>query len=152
MMYVCSKCGEVFSNDEIVVEKSEVGEYWGQPCYEEFGFSPCCHCEFEKAIKCAICGEWHREQDLWNGICENCIHEYDKDFDTVYKWSKESEDEDKVYLNSLLASILTTSEIEEILVNYIKDFKKSYDCSKYIECDKEWFSAMIANSRGGEEV
>lgn len=48
MKYKCCKCGNIFDEDEIKIVYESRGEFWGFPCTEEMGYSPCCNEDFEE--------------------------------------------------------------------------------------------------------
>ena len=76
-MYICSKCGEVF--DELLREEE-------RPCSdfpetETWYYCPKCHSDdYEEAVKCLICDEWHKESECDEGVCEECIKNTMKQF------------------------------------------------------------------------
>lgn len=67
-MYICVECGRI----------TEDYSSWTEPHGE--GMCGCSRCggEVEEARECVICGEYHLEEDLTNGICESCC---EKQFD-----------------------------------------------------------------------
>lgn len=44
--YICLECGEIFEEPDTYTEC--VGEYWGQPAYEDFADCPYCHGGFKE--------------------------------------------------------------------------------------------------------
>lgn len=75
-MYICLKCGEVF--DEPDIEKEyPVPEF---PEYEEWTVCPWCGGDYEEAVKCLICDEWHKESECEDGVCKECIKNTMKHF------------------------------------------------------------------------
>lgn len=42
-MLICDNCSNIFTEDETVIVKEEVGEFWGTPAYEEWSACPYCH-------------------------------------------------------------------------------------------------------------
>lgn len=69
-MYICNGCGQTF--EEFDTDMEDRGEYLGTPCTEEVVFSPCCADDFEEAKECSCCGEFFKEEELTNSICEDC--------------------------------------------------------------------------------
>lgn len=140
-MYKCTECGHIFEDSE--------REFWHESRGECFGFSasekcggecPVCGGEAAEAKECLECGFEHFDDEMFSGICEDCINGYRKDFKTCYKIAKEGEDNEAVFLNALLTTIFTTSDIEQILLDFLEKNNPDVDCIKYIERDKEWFA------------
>ena len=80
MKYICTECGKVFDEDDVIYEEEYRGEYWGVPAYETESYSPCCHepiddfdptCEycqfFTKDCRCSYKGIETEKND----ICED---------------------------------------------------------------------------------
>lgn len=62
-MYICEECGEVF----------EVPINWVEPHGEELSGCPYCKGAYVEVIECSLCGDYHRDEDLYDGICIECI-------------------------------------------------------------------------------
>ena len=80
-MYICTKCNHVFEEGEAKVIHENHGSCFGFPAVESFSVCPICEGEYEEAVKCSICEEYHLEEDLTNGICDYCLDnevDYDK--------------------------------------------------------------------------
>ena len=102
---------------------------------------PLCKGDYEETVKCSICGSEHLEDELNGGVCDECIDEYRKDFQTCYEVSfGETED---IKINALLASLFDVSDIEQILKEYIRDKWQDVDCSQFIDEDKSWFGERL---------
>lgn len=75
--FICEKCGEVFSE----CGTHEQSHPYGMGSATEY--LPCCpNCEsedFEEAVKCKICGEWHIEGEF-DDVCDNCAKDIMKRF------------------------------------------------------------------------
>lgn len=67
-MYICVECGRIM----------EDYSSWTEPHGENMCGCYRCGGEVEEAQECAICGEYHLEEDLINGICKTC---YEEQFD-----------------------------------------------------------------------
>ena len=141
MAYICLACGHIFEEGEEAHWKEECGEYWGTPCYEEYTGCPICKGNYEEAVKCEICGSEHLQRELNGGVCDECIDEYRKDFDTCYKIS--FGETKTIEINSLLASLFDVLDIEQILKEYIRDKWKDVSCDKFIDSDKYWFGEKL---------
>ena len=145
MAYKCLECGHIFEEGEQV----EWEETHGLSCppYEIWTGCPICKGGYEETKKCKICDRDFLEDELYDGcICDECIEEYSKDFDTCYKIADTEKEEVKI--NALLASMFDAAEIEQILYEWAKkpffaeQIKK--DCSSFIEQDKEWFAERLS--------
>ena len=141
MAYKCLRCGNIF--DEGEQARWEEHHPYGMGCAAE-GFSGCpiCKGDYEKTKQCKICGGEFLEDELLGGcVCEECIEEYSKDFDTCYQISANEKEEIKI--NALLVSLLDVDEIETILYHYLKT-KRDIDCSNFINEDKDWFADKLS--------
>ena len=142
MSYKCLDCGHIFEYGEEAVWSEFRGECFGVESYEKMDGCPLCRGDYEETVKCSICGSEHLEDELNGGVCDECIDEYRKDFQTCYEVSfGETED---IKINALLASLFDVSDIEQILKEYIRDRWQDVDCSQFIDEDKSWFGERIA--------
>jgi hypothetical protein len=137
----CIECGHIFDDCELARWEEDRGEFWGVRCTETMIGCPICHGEYEETTPCEICGSEHLDDELFGGVCEECIDEYRKDFDSCYEISLGEKEEIKI--NSLLASLFEPSDIEAILIKHIKTNCPDIDCSKYIDNDISWFGEQI---------
>jgi hypothetical protein len=134
-MLKCERCSAIFDESELRCVFDPVGECGDRTAYVERGLCPeCGNDEYEEAFECAVCGEYFTTDELAGNICRECLHKYDRDFETCREaslgWSE------KVEINALLASLFTPSDIEDILFDYIRTKKPDINCAKFIdECD-----------------
>ena len=143
MKYRCYACGHVFEDGEQARWSESRGEFCGAYCAEEMSGCPVCRSKYYGEItKCAICGEEHSEDELNGGVCDECINARRKDFTMCYRVSMMQSE--KIYINSLLASLFEPCDIEQILKEYIRDRWKDVDCSPFIDEDKSWFGERLA--------
>ncbi len=84
-MYICTQCNHIFEEGEQKVITENQGECFGYPTFESYTVCPICEGEYEEAVKCSICEEYHLEEDLTNGICDDCL-EKEVDYDKVLKF------------------------------------------------------------------
>lgn len=148
-MYKCIECGHVFDEEDVAEWEEARGEYWGTPCSEKMSGCPVCHGAYEKVSRCEICGKPCIEDELNYGICDDCIDSYKFNFDKCYELSiGESE---TVEINALIASILDPSDINQILVEYIRKNLPDIDCINFINYDRSWFAEKISkeNNKNG---
>lgn len=140
-MYKCLDCGHIFEEGEESKWSESRGEFWGEPCTEEMSGCPLCDGDYEEAFTCEICGSEYTEDELFGGVCENCINDYRKGFDVCYKIA--SSEKKEIKINALLASLFCDSDIEDILVEHIKERMPDVDCSRYIDEDISWFGEQL---------
>ena len=143
MAFKCLECGHIFEDGEQATWREYMGECHGSPAYDEFCGCPLCKGDFEETKQCKICGGEFLEDELNGGcVCDECIEEYSKDFDTCYKISANEKEEIKI--NALLASLFDVDEIEAILYQQLESVKDNIDCSAFINEDKHWFAEKLA--------
>lgn len=141
MAFKCLECGHIFEEGEEACWNESRGEFWGTPCSEEVSGCPSCGGDYEETTPCEICGSEHLDDELFGGVCEECIDEYRKDFDSCYEISLG--EKEKIEINSLLAYLFEPSDIEAILIKHIKTNCPDIDCSEYIDNDISWFGEQI---------
>lgn len=141
MAYRCLNCGHIFEEGEQARWSESRGEYWGTPCSEEMSGCPLCKGDYGKTVKCAVCGSEHLEDELFGGVCGECIDEYRKDFNSCYEISKG--EKQSIEINSLLASLFDAGDIEQILKEYVIEKCKDVDCTPFIDENIEWFVEKI---------
>ena len=73
MMYRCISCGNLFEEGEQAVwHENYCAEIGG----ETFDGCPVCKGDYEEVYQCKKCGDWHTEDELYDGWCEKCLREY----------------------------------------------------------------------------
>ena len=97
-MYICTQCNHIFEEGEAKTIKENQGECFGFPTYESFSVCPMCEGEYEEAVKCLICQEYHLEEDLTNGICDECLGK-EVDYDKVLEFLTKTEQLDYFVFN-----------------------------------------------------
>lgn len=90
-MYICTQCNHIFEEGEQKVIKENQSECFGFPAYESYTVCPMCEGEYEEAVRCSICDEYHLEKDLTNGICDNCLDK-EVDYDKALKFLLDTEE------------------------------------------------------------
>lgn len=146
MMFMCRDCGHLFAGGEEAHWKETYGECWGLPAIKEETGCPKCHGDYEEAFQCKVCGTYHIEDDMHDGICNDCIDANRFDFDACYQISRDDM-ETEIPINSLLATIFTPKDIEQILIRHIREYMPDVDCGEYIDGDRDWFAGQIAEQR-----
>lgn len=85
MKYICTECGKVIDEEDIVYEEEYRGEFWGCPCSETMEYSPCCqaglddyypcceYCRYYTDEQCSLKGEEVDKCDLCKDyeLCED---------------------------------------------------------------------------------
>ena len=142
MAFKCLACGHIFEDGE-QARWEEHHPYGMGYAAEEFSGCPICKGDFEETKQCKICGGEFLEDELNGGcVCDECIEEYSKDFDTCYNIA--NQDKQEIKINGLLATIFDTSEIEQILFEFLKKDGEKNDFLEYTEQDKDWFAEKLA--------
>lgn len=77
-MYICADCGRIM----------EGCSSWTEPHGEDLHGCYYCGGAVEEARRCAICGEYHLEEDLTNRICNDCTKS-EITYDYALKYFKE---------------------------------------------------------------
>ena len=135
MALKCNECGHIFDDCERAIWKEAHGEL--------FSGCPVCKGSYEETKQCKICGGEFLEDELLGGcVCDECVEEYKRDLETCYNIA--NQDKQEIKINGLLATIFDTSEIEQILFEFLKKDGEKIDCSEYIEQDKNWFADKLA--------
>ena len=71
MMYRCCDCGNLFEEGEQAVWEERHG--LDTPPYETWSGCPVCNGDYEEVYQCKKCGDWHSEDELYDGWCESCL-------------------------------------------------------------------------------
>ena len=90
-MYICTQCNHIFKEGEGKVITESQGECFGYPAVESYTVCPICEGDYEEAVKCSICEEYHLDEDLTNGICDECLDK-EVDYDKVLKFLLDTEE------------------------------------------------------------
>lgn len=134
MALKCNECGHIFDDCERAV--------WREAHGELFSGCPICRGSYEETKQCKICGGEFLEDELLGGcVCEECVEERKRDFETCYAIS-EAAPKEEIKINALLASLVSVSKIEAVLYHILKE-KGDVDCSVFINQDKDWFAEKL---------
>lgn len=141
-MFKCYDCGKTFFEPKNYQEK--MGEHFGFPAYESFSGCPHCSGSFEEAVQCKKCGEWFFEDELTEGLCEDCIDEEKEKYRYNVKACYEvlKEETMQIEINPVLAMLLKKAEIEEELLKMLVECS-SIDCSQVVKEYEDWFIEEI---------
>ena len=137
-MYKCLECKNIFDEGE---EKK-----WIEPHGEEMSGCPLCGCAYEETMQCKICGSEHLENELIEGVCQECFENYSNDIDVCYKASKK--EKEKIELNAFLFEMFDSETIEEILMEHLKEVPSYLERHKegiknFVDADRGWFAEKI---------
>jgi hypothetical protein len=136
-MYVCDKCGELISENEL---------HYVTEMHGERHLSMVCPCggEFIPATKCLVCGEWFDNTEL-HGVCEVCLDE-DETVGTALElgaYGLEKVDG----INGFIADVLSVEQINKILTKWVEEnfTDHSKAVKDYIYADKMAYSEFLEN-------
>lgn len=140
-MLKCLECFCLFEEQDAKFEEERIDGV----VYRTYGHCPKCGGDFEEAVRCSICGEYHFEDDLQGGVCADCLTDVTLDDCLAVNGDKKTE----ININSVLAYAFTTSEIEEILMRELRQANeiKPVSCLDYINEDITWFAEELAKVR-----
>ena len=99
MMYRCCECGNLFEEGEQAIWYENQGECHGVPAIERFDGCPVCRGDYEEVYQCKKCGDWHSEDELYDGWCEKCLRET-INYDTFFEYCEANRD--KQYLDRFI--------------------------------------------------
>ena len=141
--YKCNHCGREFEEPDVVTE----------PHGEKVGCCPYCHGWFEEVYECKICGDFFTDDELTNGVCDECIYEHATDIDFCAKLGNDYQALEKININGLVASFFTEEQINTIMLNKLKELNEFAPLSFYefIDSDKWWFADKLKEIRDAEE-
>ena len=89
MMYRCYECGNLFEEGEQAVWYENYGDEISE---EMFNGCPVCNGDYEEVYQCKKCGDWHSEDELYDGWCEKCLRE-SINYDTFFEYCEANKDE-----------------------------------------------------------
>lgn len=142
MAYKCLKCGHIFEYGEEATWNESRGEYWGGDCSEISSGCPLCCGDYEETKICSVCGSEFLENEMCNGVCDECIDEHSNDAKMCFEIGKA--DKESVAINCFLASKFDADEIEKILWRELLKNSDNIDCSDFINADRSWFAERLA--------
>ena len=99
MMFKCCECGNLFEEGEQSVWEETHG--LDSPPYERWSGCPICKGDYEEVHQCKKCGDWHSEDELYDGWCEKCLRET-INYDTFFEYCEANNDEN--YLDIFVMS------------------------------------------------
>ena len=90
-MYKCTECGNLFEEGEQAIWYENQGECHGVIAMERFSGCPVCGGDYEEVHQCKKCGDWHSEDELYDGLCANCLRET-INYDTFFEYCEANKD------------------------------------------------------------
>ena len=145
MMFRCESCGHLFEEGEQSVWYENQGECHGVTAMERFSGCPVCRGDYEEVHQCRECGDWHSEDELYDGLCEKCLRET-INYGTFFEYCEANKKHN--YLDTfVMCYLLNCDEVPEhpswdfhqLMIstynNYVRSIKEAKAIgSKYI-CD-----------------
>ena len=133
MMYRCENCGHLFEEGEQARWTEEHSEKW-DGC-------PLCRGGYEEVHQCKECGDWHAENELYDGWCEKCLRET-IDYDTFFEYCEANKDGQ--YLDIFVMSELlgemdcpdkVSDEFHQLMIWVYKTYiQADYTCEPLSAC------------------
>ena len=118
MMFKCCECGHLFEDGEQAVWTEEHGEKWSG--------CPICKGGYEEVHQCKECGDWHTEDELYEGWCEKCLRET-INYGTFFEYCEANKDEQYLdtfvmceILNCEYVPKFSSYEFHELMVDVYK--------------------------------
>ena len=105
MMYRCCECGNLFEEGEQATWEETHG--LDSPPYETMSGCPVCRGDYEQVYQCKKCGDWHSDDELYDGWCKKCLIET-IDYDTFFEYCESNKDEN--YLDTFVMCYLLNCE------------------------------------------
>lgn len=144
-MLMCPRCGKLVEEEDLEVYFEFHGHDGLAPIKEPMTRNTCDECgwEYEEAEKCKVCGEYFIPEDYKYSVCEECMEDYEtiEIALAIGEYNKAT-----VHINGFVDFDLTEAEINEVLVNYVKNKKIPKGDAKikeYCEDDKDYFGDWI---------
>lgn len=120
-MYVCVKCGRLFTDEDVPTYKNKHTELEGN-WYETFIDDCPCGGTLEEAKKCIVCGEYHCEDDFIEEVCLFCLNHH-KTAANIEAYVNEFETEKCSFeINAAFEYIFSSEEVNEILMQVFKEY------------------------------
>ena len=143
MMYRCLNCGNLFEDGEQATWYENQGECHGSIAMGRFDGCPLCRGDYEEVYQCKGCGDWHSEDDLYDGWCEKCLRET-INYDTFFEYCEANKEGN--YLDTfVMCYLLNCNEVpkypswdfHQLMIstynNYVRSIKEAKAMgSKYV--------------------
>ena len=143
MMYRCLNCGNLFEDGEQATWYENQGECHGSIAMGRFDGCPLCRGDYEEVYQCKGCGDWHSEDELYDGWCEKCLRET-INYDTFFEYCEANKQDN--YLDTFVMCYLLNCngvpkypswDFHQLMIstynNYIRSIKEAKAMgSKYV--------------------
>ena len=106
---------------------------------ERFSGCPVCNGDYEEVYQCDSCGDWHSEDELYDGWCETCLRET-INYDTFFEYCEANKD--KQYLDTFVMYYVlnceyvpkySSDEFHELMIDtYKKNAAKSEEYKRIL--------------------
>lgn len=145
MMYKCNSCGHLFEEGEQAIWEETHG--LDTPPYEKFSGCPLCRGDYEDVHQCKECGDWHTEDELYDGWCETCLRET-INYDTFFECCEANRDEN--YLDTfVMCYLLNCDEVpkypswdfHQLMIATYKNYVQSIQNAK--KCGSKAFHDIL---------
>lgn len=135
MILKCRSCNHIFYGDDI--------KRWTEPHGEDNSGCPVCMGTYDEAYCCKMCDRLYLEDELINGICDDCLQQYGEDFSTCLLLGNRRKD--NISINSFLATMFDEEFIEKILQREAVALKRKgvLPTTKFLKRDKRWFASAL---------
>lgn len=141
-MNKCLTCGYVFENDERS-EYRERLEHFGTPCYMVEYACPICGGEYEETKRCSRCDGNFLEEELFDGICNNCLND-ELTFDNMFLFLLDDEDIFKDFVEKSVVKCLLYGNDQKDLLIALSGFFAHFE-SKDFESGTKTFYNICKN-------
>lgn len=154
MDYLCADCGAIFNEDDM--GSNTYRQYADGVCIDEVILAACPECGSEdlcEVARCAICDDWHADDELIGGLCEACL----KDVTTpenAWKFSKAAGEMKRIMISvpDVVADNFERREITEMVRRSFCELKDDPRIADYCMFDKESFAEFCANIAKKEQM
>ena len=123
-MFRCCECGNLFEEGEQAVWEERHG--LDSPPYETMSGCPVCKGDYEEVHQCKECGDWHYEDELYDGWCESCLRKT-INYDTFFEYCEANKEEQYLdtfvmceILNCEYVPKFSSYEFHELMVDTYK--------------------------------
>lgn len=115
-MFICTDCGRLY--DEMPVHTEHHDDYYSELVNSDC----CCGGMIDEAKRCKVCGEYVTEDDIVEGVCEDCLH-LEMKAKSVESFIDSYRIAERTYfnLNPIIEHVFTDDEVNEILLREIKN-------------------------------
>lgn len=160
MMFKCCECGHLFEEGEQAVWEERHGI--DTPPYEKWSGCPLCRGGYEEVHQCKKCGDWHTDDELYEGWCEKCLRKT-IDYDTFLEYCEANKSEQ--YLDVFVMFYLLgemdcpyniSTEFHQLMIETYKrqpaSAKLLESCIRFVmdddgDCGKENYADWLNNNR-----